>query len=120
MLRVRSGHIPDEVNHGIAIADIEIQLVERDAAIVLEVFLNLDLDIVTREIAPKLIPVIAKFVRDCGKENLDRHNCSLKTEVVLAQCCTSGRPWGSRPWRVGGVANVPAERRSEPQRWSSV
>ena len=52
------------MNHRIAGADVKVQLVERDAAVILEIFLDLDLDIVAREVGSQLISVIAEFIRN--------------------------------------------------------
>ncbi len=49
LTRSGSSHVAGEMHHGVAIRDIDIELVERVAAKVLEVLLHLHFDIVPRE-----------------------------------------------------------------------
>jgi hypothetical protein len=73
-MRIRPGHVPNQMDNRIAGADIEIEFIECDDAVILEILLHLDLNVVAREIAPKLIAIITEFVCDGRKEDLDGHN----------------------------------------------
>ena len=81
------------MNHGIADADVKVEFVERRAAIIVEILLDLDLDIVAREVASQLISVTTEFVRNGRKENLDRHNYSLKLRLSFLSLARRSRLW---------------------------
>ena len=66
-------HIADQMHDGVAMADIDVQLVQRVAAKALEVLLDFDLDVVALQVAREFVAVEAKFVRDGGQEDGDRH-----------------------------------------------
>jgi hypothetical protein len=51
LARIGTGHAADEVNHGIAMVNLDVELIERFATKVLETLLHLHFDIVPREIA---------------------------------------------------------------------
>ena len=48
--RIKACHIADEVNHGVAMRDIHVELIERIAAEILEILLNLHFHIVARKV----------------------------------------------------------------------
>jgi hypothetical protein len=87
-LRGGPGHVADEVHDRVASLDVEVELVERDAAVVLEILLDLHLHIVAREIVAKLIAVIAKFIRHRGQENPHRHGGSPAGDIPPAGSIT--------------------------------
>ena len=55
------------MHNGVAVTDVKVKLPERDRTVILEVFLNLHLYIMAREIAPELISIVAKFVGNSRK-----------------------------------------------------
>ncbi len=69
----RPCHITNEVDDRVAGGDIQIKLVERDATIILKVLLDLDLNVMAREVTPKPIAIVGKFVRYCREENTNGH-----------------------------------------------
>jgi hypothetical protein len=71
-------HIAGEMHHGVATGDIDVKLVERAAALVLEVLLHLHFDIGTREVGAQLIAIGAEFIRNGREKNLRgrRHECA--------------------------------------------
>jgi hypothetical protein len=71
--RIRAGDVADEMHHGVAIRDIDIELVERVAAKVLEVLLHLHFDIVPREVGAQLFAISAELIRNGREKNLHRH-----------------------------------------------
>jgi hypothetical protein len=71
--RLGAGHVADEMHHGVAMGDVDIELVERVAAEVSEILLHLHFDIVPREVGAKLVAMGAEFVGNSREKNLDRH-----------------------------------------------
>jgi hypothetical protein len=61
------------VDDRIAGANVEVELVERDAAVVFEVLLDLDLDVVAREVTAKLIAIRAELVGNGREDNPNGH-----------------------------------------------
>ena len=70
--RIRAGHVADKMHHRVAQLDVDIQFFERDAAKILKILLDLDFDIVAREIAAKLIAISAEFIRHRRQKYPDR------------------------------------------------
>jgi hypothetical protein len=68
-----AAHLADEMDHRIAMRDIDIKLVERVAAEVLEALLDLHRDVVPRQVAFELDAVSAELVRHRRQKNADRH-----------------------------------------------
>ena len=81
-VRVEAAHVSDQMDDRIAGADVEIELVERDAAVILEVLLDFDLDVVAREVAAKLIAIRAELVGNGGEENPNGHGCKVAAIVA--------------------------------------
>ena len=63
-----------EMHHGVAMRDIDVELVERVAAEVLEVLLHLHFDIVPRQVRSQLIAIGAELIRNGREKNLRRHD----------------------------------------------
>ena len=70
--RRRAGHVADEMHDAIAMRDIDVELVERVAAEVLEVLLHLHFDVVPREVGAELIAIGAELVGDRRQKDLHR------------------------------------------------
>jgi hypothetical protein len=68
LARISAGHIADEMHHGVAIGDIDSELIYRFITEVLEILIYLHLDIVPRQIAAQQIAIAAEFVRDSERE----------------------------------------------------
>jgi hypothetical protein len=73
LARMRAGHIADEMQHRVAMRDIDIEFVERAAAEVYEVLLHLHFDIGAREVRSQLIAIGAELIRNGREKNLGRH-----------------------------------------------
>ena len=69
----RPAHVANQVNHAVAFGDVGVELVERIAAEVLEVFLHLHRNVLSGEVAAQLIPISSEFVGNGRKEDHDRH-----------------------------------------------
>ena len=61
------------MHHRIALGDVDVELVERVAPWVLEILIDLDRDILPREVMDELIAVGAKLVGNRRKKDADRH-----------------------------------------------
>ena len=72
--RLGTGHVADKMHDGVAMGDVDIELVERVAAEVLEILLHLHFDIVPREVGAKLIAIGTELVGNSREKNLDRHH----------------------------------------------
>jgi hypothetical protein len=59
------------MHHGVAMGDVDIELVERVAAEVLEILLHLYFDVVPREVGAELVAIGAEFVGNSREKNLD-------------------------------------------------
>ena len=90
------GHVADEVHRRVASLDVEVELVEGDAAVVLEILLDLDLDIVASEIAAELIAIIAKLGQHRGQENPHRHGGKPTIEMLSARKIAQSETIGKR------------------------
>ena len=77
------------MHDGVATRDVDVELIERVAAELLEVLLDFDLDIVTREIMPQRVAVRPELLADRREENLHRHARARKKRWALV-------PWGAR------------------------
>ena len=68
LARVRgsASHVADKMHDSVAMGDIDIELIERVAAEVLEILLHLHMDIVPFEIGAQQIAIGAKFIRNRG------------------------------------------------------
>jgi hypothetical protein len=73
LARIGTRHVAGEMHHGVAVRDIDIELVERVAAEVLEVLLHLLFDIVPRQVRSQLIAIGAELIRNGREKNLRRH-----------------------------------------------
>jgi hypothetical protein len=73
LARIGAGHVAGKVHHGIAMPDIDIELVERVAAEVFEVLLHLYFDIVPRQVRSQVIAIGAELIRNGREKNLHRH-----------------------------------------------
>jgi hypothetical protein len=73
LARTGAGHVAGEVHHGVAMRDIDIELVERVATEVLQVFLNLHRDTVPGQVDAQLIAVSPELVGDRRKKDAYRH-----------------------------------------------
>ena len=56
------GYMSNEMHHGVAIADIDIELIKRAAPEVVKILLHLHFDIVPREIFAQPIAIVAKLI----------------------------------------------------------
>jgi Tc toxin complex TcA C-terminal TcB-binding domain len=73
-VRQRPGHVADEVDNDVAVADVVVELVERRHAEGDELLLELDGYVRTLEIAPQRVAVGAELRGDSGQEELEvRH-----------------------------------------------
>ena len=88
LARGGAGHVAGEMHHGVAIGDIDVELVERAAALVLKILLHLHFDIGTREVGAQLIAIGAEFVRNGREKNLRgrRHECAPPNPGRLRLC----------------------------------
>ena len=68
------------MHHGVAIGDIDIELIGRFITEVLEILLYLHLDIVPRQIAAQQIAIAAEFVQD-GRERERERERSAPTSM---------------------------------------
>jgi hypothetical protein len=50
------------MHDGVATRDVEIDLVQRDAAMVLEVLLDLHLDVVARQVTAEQVAIVAELI----------------------------------------------------------
>jgi hypothetical protein len=73
LIRRGATHFADEMHDRVAMGDVDVELVERIAAEILEVLLHLHGDIVPRQIAAQLIPVNPELVGNSRKKDADRH-----------------------------------------------
>jgi len=62
LVRRRAAHVAHQMHNSVAVGDVDVELVERIAAEVLEVLLDLHRDVLPREVAVELIPIVAEFV----------------------------------------------------------
>jgi hypothetical protein len=92
--RIGTGHAAHEMNHGVAIGDIDVELVERVAAEVLEILLHLHFDIVPREISAELIAIDAKLVGNGREKNLHGQGCAHNklNEAIISYLSPSKFP----------------------------
>ena len=74
--RSGAGHVADQVNHGVAIVDVRIELIERVAAEILEIILDFHRDVVPREIAIQLFAVSKELVGNGRKEDAYWHGAA--------------------------------------------
>src|SRR5206468_972746 len=82
------GHVARKVDHGVAFADVVVQLVERAAAGGDEVFLDVDADVGPGEMRAQLVAVALELPGDCGEED---------PEVRHGSCWALGLG----PWALG-------------------
>ena len=61
------------MHHGVAMGDIDVQLVECIAPEVLKILLHFHFDIVPRKIGAQPIAIVAEFIGDGREKNLHRH-----------------------------------------------
>jgi hypothetical protein len=107
----RARHVADEMDDDVAALDISFQKGERVAAHRLEVFLDLDLDIGSRQRAAQFVAIVAELVRHAGKERLHvRHSTPPRVMAIGSMWHGgAGRAKGARRlWRLMGFACVPA------------
>ena len=62
------------MHHSVAIGDVDVELVERIAAEVLEVLLHLHRDIVTRQILDQEVKIGPELARNRRKKDADRRS----------------------------------------------
>jgi hypothetical protein len=67
--------VANEMNNGVAMGDIDVELIECVAAEVLKILLHLHFHIVPRKIAAQIITIGAEFIGYSRKRNFDRHEC---------------------------------------------
>ena len=83
--RLGAAHVSDKMHHGVAMGDIDIELVERVAAEILEILLHLHFDIVPREVGAQLVAIEAEFVGNSREKDLDRHR---RTPAIQSSAIT--------------------------------
>src|SRR4051812_49495156 len=66
------------MDDGVAVGDVEVELVERDAAVVFEVLLDLHFDIVAGEVVAQLVAIGPELIRYGREKDPDGHelNCA--------------------------------------------
>jgi hypothetical protein len=69
-----AGHVPGEMDHRVALADVNIVVRDGRQAGILEVLLDEHFHIVAPELGAKPVAIGAEFVGNTGNENLDGHS----------------------------------------------
>jgi hypothetical protein len=62
------------MNDRVAGADVDVEHVERDDALVLEIFLDFHFHVIAREVVANLVAIGAELVGNARDENLDGHD----------------------------------------------
>jgi hypothetical protein len=82
-VRHGAAHLADQMHDRVAMRDTGVELVQRIAAEVLEVFLHLHSDVLPREVMNEVIAVRAKLVGDRRKKDYDRHGGRRSLSVAI-------------------------------------
>jgi hypothetical protein len=85
-VRCGAAHLADEMHHRVATRDIDVELVERVAAEVLEILLHLHGDVGTRQIVDEFVSVGPELVGNRRKKDADRHALTLFERRRLVTC----------------------------------
>src|SRR5580704_10218069 len=112
------------MDNQVAARDVAIELFQRDVTVVLEVLLDLHLDVVPREIAAKLLTIVAEFVCYGGEKNPDGHGLQSARRPCLnifAQRCRDlkaiSQPLRKHGWSLPTRCQRARVRRDEMQEW---
>jgi hypothetical protein len=82
-IRRSAAHVANEVQDGVAMSDVDIELVEGVAAKIFEVFLHLHSDILPREVMDELIPVSPELVGNRREKDHYRHGGRRSSSAAI-------------------------------------
>ena len=92
-VRRGAAHVADEMHDGVAMGDVDVELVERVAAEVLEVLLHLHCDIVPREVMDELIAIGAELVGNGRNQCVFRHSARKRPLNASMKALSVGFTW---------------------------